>query len=415
MGNQTKNIAGTSLGLMSIGFAATLPFTAGNAVQLLQDGFEAGLVGGLADWFAVTALFRHPLGIPIPHTALLPKNREKVTLSLIAVIEKELLNKDSIMDKIKQIKMSQNLLEFAEKQLSQPKVQQGMIKFAEQMIERLDTAKLIPILQRELRAFLSQIDLAPLMEKLIDEIIQKAYDEKAFDYLLQKVELWAEKPETRDGIGRMALEALGRLEVNGLMQFALNAFIGFMNEEKLGTMIQQVILSTLAELRYPDDVRRSNIMSAIREELAKLKGSSSLHKELEAWKQHWLSQLDFETSLSKLLTGLQLKIIGMIKNERFAEDLMTPFFTNLVHKIKSDHERIAQFEHWIHMQIAELLEKHHLQIGKLVRQNLEKLDNAALTAMLEEKIGQDLQWIRVNGAFCGFLIGIVLGAIKLWI
>jgi uncharacterized membrane-anchored protein YjiN (DUF445 family) len=245
--------------------------------------------------------------------------------------------------------------------------------------------------------------------------MQQAYDEKAFDYLLQKVEFWAEQPETRDGIGRLALEALGRLEVSGLMQFALNAFIGFMNEEKLGTMIQKVMLSTLAELRYPDDVRRINIMAAIREELTKLKNNSSLHNELESWKQQWLGKLDLETSLSKLLAGLQLKVIDLIKNERFAEDQMKPFFTNLFGKIKSDHERITQFEHWIHLQIAELLEKHHLQIGKLVRQNLEKLDNETLTVMLEEKIGKDLQWIRVNGALCGFLIGLVLGAIKLWI
>jgi uncharacterized membrane-anchored protein YjiN (DUF445 family) len=415
MGNQTKYIAGTSLGLMSIGFVATLPFSAGNTVHLLQDGFEAGLVGGLADWFAVTALFRHPLGIPIPHTALLPKNREKVTSSLITVIEKELLNKESIIERINQIKISENLLLFAEKQLSQPLVQQGIITFAEQIIRGLDTAKLVLILQRELKAFLSQIELAPLIEKLLDEIVHKAYDEKALDYLLQKVEFWAEKSETRDGIGRLALEALGRLEVNGLMQFALNAFIGFMNEEKLGTMIQNVILSTLAELRYPDDVRRINILAAIREELTSLKNNSSLHNELESWKQQWLGELDLETSLSKLLAGLQLKVIDLIKNERFTEEQMKPFFTNLFNKIKSDQERITQFEHWIHMQIAELLEKHHLQIGKLVRQNLEKLDNETLTVMLEEKIGKDLQWIRVNGALCGFLIGLALGAVKLWI
>jgi uncharacterized membrane-anchored protein YjiN (DUF445 family) len=415
MGIKGKYLAGTSLGLMSVGFLATLPFHSNNIGLLLQDGFEAGLVGGLADWFAVTALFRHPLGIPIPHTALLPKNREKVTVSLISVIEKELLNKESIIQKIKQIPISENLLNFAEKQLSQPQVQKGIIAFAEQFIRQVDLGKLTPFIQKEIQAFLGQIDVAPIIGKVIDEVILKAYDEKSFDYLLEKVEFWARQPETRDGVGRMALAALSRLEVSGLMQFALNAFIGFMNEEKLGSMIQNVLLTTLDELRQSEDERRIRILSIIRDELYKLKSNSTLNKELEVWKNQWVQQFDFAGSLQKLFGGLQEKLIAVIQNERFAEDKLQPFITHMIEKLKSDRERIEQFEQWLHQQIAQLLETHHLQIGKLVRDNLEKLDNATLTEMLEERIGQDLQWIRVNGAFCGFLIGIVLGAIKLWV
>ncbi|CAK4829803.1 unnamed protein product [Aphanomyces euteiches] len=384
-------------------------------MTLLQNGFEAGLVGGLADWFAVTALFRHPLGIPIPHTALLPKNREKVTLALISVIEKELLNKESIIEKIKQIQISESLLLFAENQLSQPHVQKGIVSLAEQLIRSFDPNKITPFVEREIQAFLSQIDLSPLIANVMDQMLSKAYDEKAFDYLLEKVEYWAAQPETRDGIGRMALAALGRLEVSGLMQFALNAFIGFMNEEKLGTMIQKMVMSTLYELRQTDDARRVKIMEIIREELRQLKSNPTLLKELEAWKLQWINQYDFAGSLTKLFGGLQDKLIEGIRKDDFADIYMQPFINGLIAKLKSDHERIEQFEHWIHLQVAQLLEKHHLQIGKLVRDNLEKLDNATLTEMLEEKIGQDLQWIRVNGAFCGFLIGIVLGAIKLWI
>ncbi|MEX2461888.1 MAG: DUF445 domain-containing protein [Paenibacillaceae bacterium] len=414
MGKKTRYIAGTSLGIMSAGFLATLPFDNG-IVMLLRNGFEAGLVGGLADWFAVTALFRHPLGIPIPHTALLPKNREKVTLSLITVVENELLNKESIMEKIKQIKISESLLLFGENQLSQPHVQKAILDFARQLIQGLDPSKITPFVEREIQGFLQQIDLAPLLEKAFDEIISKAYDEKAFDYLLEKVEFWAAQPETRDGIGRMALTALSRIEVNGLMQFALNAFIGFMNEEKLGTMIQSMVMSTLNDLRQADDMRRIKIMAIIQNELRKLKSNKTLIKELDSWKQQWIEQYDFEGSLNKLFHRFQDKLVEWIQNESFAGKIMQPFITDLLVKLRVDHERMEQFDHWTHLQVAQLLEKHHLQIGKLVRDNLEKLDNATLTEMIEDKIGQDLQWIRVNGAFCGFLIGIVLGVIKLWI
>jgi uncharacterized membrane-anchored protein YjiN (DUF445 family) len=369
----------------------------------------------LADWFAVTALFRHPLGIPIPHTALLPKNREKVTLSLIAVIEKELLNKESIMQRIKQIEISESLLLFAENQLSQPHVHKGILSFVEQLIRSFDPSQITPFIEREIQAFLKQIDLTPLIVNLMDEIISKSYDEKAFDYILDKVEFWAGQPETRDEIGRMALAALSRLEVSGLMQFALNAFIGFMNEEKLGSMIQNIVMTTLYDLLQTGDARRIKIMGIIRDELLKLKTNEPLLKELEAWKLQWIDQYDFHGNLRKLFSGLQDKLIEVIQNERFSNDTLQPFIMGLLDRIRSDVERLEQFEEWIHLQIAQLLEKHHLQIGKLVRDNLEKLDNATLTEMLEDKIGQDLQWIRVNGALCGFLIGMILGTIKLWI
>ena len=414
MKKESRYIAGTSLGIMAAGFLTTLSYGNGSVV-LLQNGFEAGLVGGLADWFAVTALFRHPLGIPIPHTALLPKNREKVTLALIAVVEKELLNKESIMEKIKQIQISESLLLFAENQLAQPHVQKAILSFVEQLIQAFDPSKITPFIEQEIQGFLKHIDLIPFLEKAMEEVITKAYDEKAFDYLLEKVEFWAAQPETRDGIGRMALAALGKLEVSGIMQFALNAFIGFMNEEKLGSMIQNIVMSTLKDLRQADDMRRIKIMAIIQNELRKLISNETLVKELEAWKLQWIEQYDFKGSLNKLFSGLQVKLIEFIQNDQFAEKTMQPFITELLIKLRSDHERMEQFEHWIHLQVAQLLEKHHLQIGKLVRDNLDKLDNATLTEMLEDKIGQDLQWIRVNGAFCGFLIGIVLGVIKLWI
>src|SRR6516162_10700636 len=69
---------------------------ASEATDLLQAAAKAGFVGGIADWFAVTALFRHPLGIPIPHTALLPKNRKRVTKGLVSTLENEWLTKESI-------------------------------------------------------------------------------------------------------------------------------------------------------------------------------------------------------------------------------------------------------------------------------------------------------------------------------
>jgi uncharacterized membrane-anchored protein YjiN (DUF445 family) len=75
-------------------------------------------------------------------------------------------------------------------------------------------------------------------------------------------------------------------------------------------------------------------------------------------------------------------------------------------------EKNNEIDHWIRKQIAVLVEKNHAQIGNLVQENLDKLDNETLISMMENNIGKDLQWIRVNGAVCGFIIGIILTGVQ---
>ena len=115
----SRKIARYSLIIMGVGFIATAPFQGSFWVELLHGGFEAGLVGGLADWFAVTALFRHPLGIPIPHTALLPNNRKRMTNGLVSMLKNDWLSKESIQEKIKQIPLTEKLIAILEKQITQ--------------------------------------------------------------------------------------------------------------------------------------------------------------------------------------------------------------------------------------------------------------------------------------------------------
>jgi len=412
----SRNIAGLSLGIMLIGFLITLFISSQKTYMLLlQDGFMAGLVGGLADWFAVTALFRHPLGIPIPHTALVPKNRSKVTQSLITVIETELLNKESILQKVSHIPLVGQIIKFAGKQLLRPSLQKAMVSFAVQSIERFDTDRLVPLAKQEIKHFVNKIETAAILSKISNELIHNGYDEQAFHYIVQRTQVWVSKPEARTAMGNMANQALQHLEVNGLMQFALNAFIGFMSEEKLGEILQTSLTTTLSEMQQPNDLRRVKMMAIIRTELQSLSQNEQLIQTLDKWKFQWAEQMEWELHLQPLFANLKQKMIAYLSRESFAKDVMLPYLQNQLNHLAADIARTALFETWLHEQIVLFLESNHAQIGHLVRENLNKLDNKTLTELLEDKIGKDLQWIRVNGALCGYLIGIVLGAIKLWL
>ena len=83
-----------------------------------------------------------------------------------------------------------------------------------------------------------------------------------------------------------------------------------------------------------------------------------------------------------------------------------------MNKIKEDEQTVRKIEKWLQKQVVTLVEKNHSKIGKLVQENLDKLDDKTLIEMIENNVGKDLQWIRVNGAVCGFMIGLVLEGIK---
>ncbi|WP_310192209.1 DUF445 domain-containing protein [Bacillus sp. 3255] len=413
MKKEAKYIATVSLGVMGAGFLATLPVSSTVWGGFLQGGFEAGVVGGLADWFAVSALFRHPLGIPIPHTALLPKNREKITNALVSTVQNELLSKETIRARLQQIRFLEKGLELAEGHLDNASLHKGLSALATQALLAIDLEKLTPLLAEELRQALLDVDTGKLVRTLVDTVVEGGYDSKTFDFVLDKVESWAFKAETRDQLGAMALKAFEGLQSNGFMAFAVNAFIGMVNEEKIGGIIQNFLLSYIEQLRMKHHPRREAVLSFIRGELNKLERNPQLLAELEALKAKLPDMFELDAKLSGLLARIKEKALVFVEQPDFVPAHVVPVIRNVLATVKANEALLQRGESWVQDQIASYLEKNHSKIGQLVKENLDKFDNEKLTELMEDKVGKDLQWIRVNGAICGFIIGLGLAGIKM--
>lgn len=415
MKREAKYIATVSLGVMGAGFLATLPTPVSSTIwgTFLQGGFEAGVVGGLADWFAVSALFRHPLGIPIPHTALLPKNREKITKALVSTVENELLSKETIRTRLQQIRFLERGLELAETHLDNEALHKGLSALAKQAINAIDLEKLTPLLAEEIHKALQDVDTSRLVRTIVDSIVDGGYDGKTFDFVIDKVEAWAIKSDTRDQLGAMALKAFEGLQSNGFMAFAVNAFIGMVNEEKIGGIIQNFVLSYIEQMRTKNHPRREAVLTFIRNELNKLERNPQLLAELEGLKAKLPGLFDLDEKLSGLLERLKAKAEDFVDQPDFVPQHVVPVVRKMLVSVKENEDMLQRGESWIQEQIAAYLEQNHSKIGQLVKENLDKLTNDKLTQLMEDKLGNDLQWIRVNGAICGFIIGLGLAGLKM--
>ncbi|HDR4419284.1 TPA: DUF445 domain-containing protein [Bacillus cereus] len=412
MSLQTKYIAGISLGVMGVGFAASIPFQGTVAGEIIQGGFEAGLVGGLADWFAVTALFRHPMGIPIPHTALLPKNRKRVTKGLINTLENEWLTKESITNKVKEMQLAQMVLQIAERETQSDAVKKGIVTIAEKAIVTIDTEKLAVIIEKELKTYLHTINTSNILQVLVDQLVVQEYDEKTLDYILVKVKDWTAQDEARYQLGSLGMKAMENIKVDGFLQFTLKSFMNIVDEDKIGGILQKFIISNINSLQDADNSTRQLILSKIRQEIINVKENEALLQELENWKEKWIANWNATDKIKEMLEQVQQRAIAFVKNEEFADKYVIPFLQTQMNKIKEDEQTVQKIEEWLQKQVVALVEKNHSKIGKLVQENLDKLDDKTLIEMIENNVGKDLQWIRVNGAVCGFMIGLVLEGIK---
>lgn len=412
MSLQTKYIAGISLGVMGVGFAASIPFQGTVAGEIIQGGFEAGLVGGLADWFAVTALFRHPMGIPIPHTALLPKNRKRVTKGLINTLENEWLTKESITNKVKEMQLAQMVLQIAEREMQSDAVKKGIVTIAEKAIVSIDTEKLAVIIEKELKTYLHTINTSNMLQVLVDQLVVQEYDEKTLDYILVKVKDWTAQDEARYQLGSLGMKAMENIKVDGFLQFTLKSFMNIVDEDKIGGILQKFIISNISSLQDADNSTRQLILAKIRQEIINVKENEALLQELENWKEKWIANWNGTEKIKEMLEQVQQRAVSFVNNEEFADKYVIPFLQTQMNKIKEDEQTVQKIEEWLQKQVVKLVENNHSKIGKLVQENLDKLDDKTLIEMIENNVGKDLQWIRVNGAVCGFMIGLVLEGIK---
>ncbi|CAM4104016.1 DUF445 domain-containing protein [Saccharibacillus endophyticus] len=410
----SRNLAGISLIVMAAGFVGCLFLPENNWTFLLIGGFEAGLVGGLADWFAVTALFRHPLGLRIPHTSLLLKNKGRIVDSLVSAMETQLLNKESITEQLRKLNLIQAAAQMLTRVVARKRTRQQVLDFAAETIAKLPLEKAVEPVRDAAANYIRGVDAAGLADRALTKVLNDGYEIKLFDYALNEAKAWAQRPETKDTMGALAMDQLSNAKVGGFTGFAFQAFAGMVNEDKLGSMIQTMLVAGVDSLLDPYGEQRLAILREVRVKLFEAAGDE---EKLEYLRGQVLEVLHEQATEAFILNNLEkLREFALAKTaEERAKGgrIVFRLYAAVMRNMASEPERIQLWEDKTRGAIVQIAEQNHYRIGQLVRDNVDRMDDKQLVELLEEKIGQDLQWIRVNGAVCGFLVGIVLSLIQL--
>jgi uncharacterized membrane-anchored protein YjiN (DUF445 family) len=186
-----NRLLATGLLVLTIVIALSTYFvpSQGWILQLVRAGAEAGIVGGLADWFAITVLFRHPFGIPIPHTAILPKNKDRIGRSLGSFVERNFLVPEVILPKLRQADLTGKLAGWLVAPENASIVADRITTLLKRLLANGDSAQNEPI-QHAVGEQLRRLDLAPLLARVIEVLTTSKESDVLFEKLTHTIESW---------------------------------------------------------------------------------------------------------------------------------------------------------------------------------------------------------------------------------
>jgi uncharacterized membrane-anchored protein YjiN (DUF445 family) len=388
----------------------TGPFVGATWLHVLAAGCEAAVVGGLADWFAVTALFRHPLGLPIPHTAIIPARRAKIVEGIASMVQDEWLSPEVIGARLARLSPSQLLIDWLQDAEHVERVGAPLRDLLRELARMLTAPEVVAFLDRALQRQLRELPLDTSAGQWLLRVTASDSAITAFQSAARSLANLARQPGTAAALQSWLDHAARILRQDG------RRFVPLLLRRKV---VQRTLVEAacdyasremLAAAEQPDHAVRQWVFGTVRRFAERLaRGDAAAVRQVEEARTLLLDSLAARPLVADLLARLRAQLDDELANP--AGELATLIDRTLrtgVLDALAESRRRASFDHWVRSTAQDLLERHHDQIGLTVRENLEALETDALVRQIEERVGADLQFIRLNGALVGGLIGILL-------
>jgi uncharacterized membrane-anchored protein YjiN (DUF445 family) len=379
-------------------------------LQVAAAGFEAAVVGGLADWFAVTALFRHPLGLPIPHTNIIAERRDKIIESIVAMVEQEWLSPDVIRSRLERIAPSEAITAWLQNPMHVERLGAPVRDLLHGLARLLTAAEVVAFMDRALQRQLRELPINASAGRWLMRAASSPSAGAAFDSVALSLANLARRASTAAQLYAWLDRSARYLRDEGqrLVPLVLRRRI------VQRTIVEAACGYAAAELRSaagdPQHPLRTYAFGAVRGYAERLAaGDREVVDQVERLRTALIESLEASPLVAELLARLRVQLeddLGEVDGylARLIERELRAGILDLL----QDRERRDWFDHWVRTTAIDLLHRHHDQIGLTVRENLEALETRTLVARIEERVGADLQFIRLNGAVVGGLIGVLL-------
>ena len=397
---QKKNKANLALGVSAAGFLGTFALPAGFLTGMLHHGFLAATIGGLADWFAVTAIFRKPLGIAY-RTDILRRNRSRIMDALVVYASDDLLSTDNIMNVLEKQNTAQLLSDYFLHRGGRERIHEVvngvLLKAVNDMDSERIACELSPAIQQGIAAFAFE-DILPEILRLLT---RPDHTERLVGSLAVICGQVMESPALQQALLAHIRVLRESYEKDSAGRAFVLASMG-LTDEKMLTMLVTRLKAKLTALQQTGVNQGSDLHTGLVTMLYSLSQDKRLRDLLRDRKEKLLEQVDLTSLITHWLDA-------NIKGEHpFWLSHVDSYVDSLIDQFIGKEAWQQKFDKAVKALLREELTKHHELISGLIRERLDEFSDEELVIFVEDKVQDDLQMIRINGSIVGSLVGMAL-------
>ncbi|MET4579876.1 DUF445 domain-containing protein [Ottowia thiooxydans] len=362
---------------------------------------EAAMVGAIADWFAVVALFRHPLGVPIPHTAIIPENKDRIGENLANFLGEHFLATDQVLARLRDFDAAGRVAAWLSVPANAERVSERLVEVARWAVGALDDERVRQFVAELARDGLRQVEITRVSGQVFEAMTQDRRHQELLDgILLQLAKLLGE-----DAVQETITEAIAR-EIKALKYVGLDQMAARMATRKVVVIIARTIIDMADDPQHSLRLRFDDMVSGF---VQRLKDDPAMAERAEQLKAELLDNPAVGSYVnqlwSQLLSWLQS---DMDRSDSTIRARVTQAAQTLGERLASDDAIRTWINGELQTAAPQLIERYREDIRRYIVARVQAWDAKEMTLELEQHIGRDLQFIRINGTLVGGLVGLII-------
>lgn len=368
----------------------------------LEAFSEAAMVGAIADWFAVVALFRHPLGIPVWHTAIIPNSKDSIGKNLGAFVENHFITEDGIAARIRDADVASRLGEWLLHPVHARQLGDSAATLLRQVLQGLDEGAVRHLIRDFATAELLRLDLSGLAGGAVDAMIAEDKPQELLDALLGRLAGWMAEEKNHEVISGFLMRSL---DVN-------SAIVGMIVSGWMPTVIGSLERQVAEARQDRNHALRVQIGAWIADSALHLKADPAWQDAIARYQRQTVRSDSVQAALEGLWDALRDRLLADLQGN-------SPALAGVVRQLVESTGRALvgkpAAREWLNSALESvsrvLVRRHRGEVTPFIEQQLAKWTREEMSERIELAIGRDLQFIRINGTLVGGLAGLLIHAI----
>ena len=364
---------------------------------------EAAMVGAIADWFAVVALFRHPLGIPLWHTAIIPNSKAQIGRSLGAFVENHFITEQGIAERIAQADPAARLGAWLDDETHARQLGMASAGIGRQLLAMADHEQLGNLLRRQASGYLEQLNVSDVAADCIDALIADGKPQELLDFLLDRSAAYLDDERHHAAIGDFVLGAF-QIE-NALVKKAVKAY-----EPRMIASLQKFALAVRLDPAHP---LRQRIAGWIADSALHLKGDPHWQDTVRRYQLQLVASDTVQAMLGELWQHISTRVqADLHADQPVLAQAIASVARNTGKVLGTDERARAWLNGAIVAGSATLVRRYRGEVGAFIAGRLDLWSKEEMSERIELAIGRDLQFIRINGTVVGGLAGLLIYSVS---